>query len=122
MKYAGLADQQGFESRREFLFRAGGGLSGIALAYLLDQQQLLAAETAPMAGCALGVVSPLSAVSPRAPHFPARAKAVISLFMSGGVSHVDTFDPKPHLERYHGQPLEGKGEIVVRQGHLGLLM
>jgi len=42
--------------------------------------------------------------------------------MSGGVSHVDTFDPKPDLERYHGQPLAGKGEIVVRQGHPGPLM
>jgi hypothetical protein len=47
---------------------------------------------------------------------------VISLFMSGGVSHVDTFDPKPALDKYAGQPLSGKGEIVVRQGHPGPLM
>jgi hypothetical protein len=42
--------------------------------------------------------------------------------MSGGVSHVDTFDPKPALNKYAGQPLTGKGEIVVRQGHPGPLM
>jgi len=56
------------------------------------------------------------------PHFPARAKSVISLFMSGGVSHVDSFDPKPALNRYAGQPLTGKGEVIVRQGHPGPLM
>ena len=47
---------------------------------------------------------------------------MISLFMCGGVSHVDTFDPKPMLRKYAGQPLTGKGEIVVRQGYPGPLM
>ena len=42
--------------------------------------------------------------------------------MSGGVSHMDTFDPKPALAKYAGQPLTGKGEIVVRQGNPGPLM
>jgi hypothetical protein len=42
--------------------------------------------------------------------------------MSGGVSHVDTFDPKPALQKYAGQPLTGKGEVIVRQGHPGPLM
>lgn len=90
-----------FVSRRDFLFQAGGGLSGVALATLLHAESPYAAK---------------------APHHPARAKSVISLFMSGGVSQVDTFDPKPLLEKYAGQPLEGKGEIVVRQGHPGPLM
>ncbi|MBV8817904.1 MAG: DUF1501 domain-containing protein, partial [Acidobacteriaceae bacterium] len=80
-----------FKSRRELLFEAGGGLSGLALAWLLGQDGLLANEANPMA--------------PRQPHFPARAKSVISLFMSGGVSHVDTFDPKPMLRKYAGEPL-----------------
>jgi len=103
--------------RRNFLFEAGGGITGLALADLLNRQGLLASNAE---GCRnQAAVSP---VSPRAPHFPARAKAVISLFMSGGVSHVDTFDPKPDLDRYHGRPLEGKGEIIVRQGHPGPLM
>ena len=113
----------GFKSRREFLFEASGGVSGLALAYLLNQEGLLAATPAIGAGCAPADASPIdSAVAPKKPHFKPRATAVISLFMSGGVSHVDTFDPKPDLDKYHGQPLEGKGEVVVRQGHPGPLM
>src|SRR5260370_5473994 len=106
-----------FRSRREFLFESGGGISGLALACLLDQDGLLAAEDA--CSSASSVANPLVA---RKPHFAPRAKSVISLFMSGGVSHVDTFDPKPALARYAGQPLTGKGEIVVRQGNPGPLM
>ena len=45
-------------------------------------------------------------LAPRAPHFPARAKAVIFLFMSGGVSHVDSFDPKPRLFKDHGKSVK----------------
>ncbi|MCC6368668.1 MAG: DUF1501 domain-containing protein [Bryobacterales bacterium] len=106
-----------FVSRRQFLFEAGGGLSGLALACLLDQQGLLASPGA--CGAAGNLQTPFA---PRKPHFAPRAKAVISLFMSGGVSHVDTFDPKPSLRKFAGQPLAGKGEIVVRQGHPGPLM
>jgi hypothetical protein len=58
----------------------------------------------------------------KAPHFAPRAKAVISLFMSGGVSHMDTFDPKPALAKYAGQPLPLEKNVVVRQGHPGPLM
>src|SRR6187200_2642955 len=90
-----------FVSRRDFLFQAGGGLSGVALAQMLHADNPYAVKTS---------------------HHPARAKAVISLFMSGGVSQVDTFDPKPLLAKYAGKPLEGKGDIVVRQGHPGPLM
>jgi len=100
-----------FRSRRKFLFESCGGLSGLGLACLLDQDGLLRAEgpsTNPNAS--------------KQPQFPARAKSVISLFMSGGVSHIDTFDPKPALTKYAGQPLTGKGEVVVRQGNPGPLM
>ncbi|MCU1257926.1 MAG: hypothetical protein JWO80_811 [Bryobacterales bacterium] len=100
-----------FRSRRKFLFESCGGLSGLGLACLLDQDGLLKAE---------GVETNPNAA--KKPHFPARAKSVISLFMSGGVSHMDTFDPKPALAKYAGQPLTGKGEIVVRQGNPGPLM
>ena len=62
------------------------------------------------------------ATLPKPPHFKPRAKSVISLFMSGGVSHVDTFHYKPALAKYNGMPLEGNGEIVVRQGYPGPLM
>ncbi len=110
-----------FVSRRDFLFDAGGGISGLALMHLLNQQGLLtAAPTTTQACLASGeTVSPLAA---KPPHFKPRAKSVISLFMSGGYSHVDTFDPKPMLDKYHGQPLTGVGEIKVRQGYPGPLM
>ena len=47
----------------------------------------------------------LNPLAPKAPHFPAKAKQVVHLFMNGGPSHVDTFDPKPLLDKYHGKPL-----------------
>ncbi len=109
-----------FKSRRDFLFEAGGGLSGVALAWLMNQQGLLGAATAGP-GCDVRPM-PDSANTPKKPHFKPRATSVISLFMSGGVSHMETFDPKPALEKYAGRPLEGKGEVVVRQGHPGPLM
>lgn len=105
-----------FVSRRDFLFRAGEGVSGVALAAMLQQDGLLAAGGACDAD---GVISP---TAPQDPHFKPRAKAVISLFMSGGVSHVDTFDHKPMLEKHHGEPLTGKGRVRVRQGYPGPLM
>jgi hypothetical protein len=94
-----------FRSRRQFLFESCGGISGLGLAWLLNQDGLLAGSLAA-----------------KAPHFAPRAKSVISLFMSGGVSHIDTFDPKPALNKYAGQPMAGKGDVVVRQGHPGPLM
>lgn len=101
-------------SRRDFLFSSQGGIGGLALAHLLHQDGLLAScDSKPLGQ------NPFAS---RKPHFEPRAKAVISLFMSGGVSHMDTFDPKPALSKYSGQPLSGKGEIVVRQGHPGPLM
>ncbi|MCW5983288.1 MAG: DUF1501 domain-containing protein [Bryobacteraceae bacterium] len=111
-----------FVSRRDFLFNAGGGISGLALLQLLSQDGLLAAPPAARAACAGAEGFPGSPYLARQPHFKPRAKSVISLFMSGGVSHVDTFDYKPALEKYHGKPLEGKGEIRVRQGYPGPLM
>src|SRR3979490_1361382 len=95
-----------FRSRREFLFESCGGISGLGLAALLQQDQLLAGSAC---DANAQVDSPYT---PKKPHFPARAKSVISLFMSGGVSHLDTFDPKPALKKYAGQPLTGKGEVI----------
>ena len=79
-------------SRRDFLYRAGGGFGGIALSWLLSREAR-ASERA---------TNPLQA---KPPHFAARADAVIFLFMVGGPSQVDLFDPKPELRRRHGQPL-----------------
>jgi hypothetical protein len=76
-------------TRRELLLRGGMGFAALGLADLLGAN--------PQAG-----KNPLT---PRAPHFPGKAKRVIHLFMNGGPSHLDTFDPKPALARYAGQPL-----------------
>src|SRR6185503_306942 len=80
---------------------------------------LLAADDA----CAAASVG-VNPYAPKAPHFKPRATAVISLFMGGGWSQVDTFDPKPALTKYAGQPIEGKvkGDVIVRQGFPGPLM
>jgi hypothetical protein len=81
-------------TRRELLQRSGMGLGWLGLADLL-------ARNAPGA-TAEGATNPLA---PKPPHFAPRAERVIHLFMNGGPSHVDTFDPKPILEKHHGQPL-----------------
>ena len=112
-----------FISRRKFWMEAGMGIGGLALIDLLNKDGLLAAELpkGPQA-CQGGPVASDSPLVPKAPHFAPKAKSVISLFMSGGVSHVDTFDYKPALEKYNRLPMEGKGEIKVRQGYPGPLM
>ena len=80
-------------NRREALAKSGSGLGAIALAYLLGQE------------AAGGDASATNPLVPKRPHFPAPAKSVISLFMQGGPSHMDSFDPKPELQKLDGQPL-----------------
>ena len=82
-------DPRGARSRRAFLAQASGGLGALALAAL----QADAGRAAP---------NPLA---PKDPHHGPTAKSVIWCFMEGGPSHMDTFDPKPALEKYAGQPL-----------------
>ena len=82
-------------NRRDWLSHVGGGLGSIALTSLLARDGWLqAAETSLLR----------NALASRPPHSPAQAKAVIYLFMHGGPSHVDTFDPKPMLMKLDGQP------------------
>jgi hypothetical protein len=89
-------------TRREFLLQAGGGFGAIAA------QSLLAEESRAGAG-----VSPLA---PHASQFRPRATRVIYLFMHGGPSHVDLFDPKPDLIRYSGQPVpDSFGKVMTRR-------
>jgi uncharacterized protein DUF1501 len=83
-------------TRRQMLHRSGIGLGGLALAGLLGDAGFLTPA---------GAAGPASPLAPRSPHFPARAKRVIHFFVNGGPSHVDTFDPKPALEKYAGKPL-----------------
>jgi Protein of unknown function (DUF1501) len=101
-------------SRRDLIFRAGAGFSGLALAHLLDRDGLLAAEVEDKK-----LPNPFA---PKKPHFEAKAKSVIFLFCYGGPSHVDLFDPKPELTRHHGKPMSGKGKIDVFFGNPGNLM
>ena len=85
--------------------RIGGGFGALGLTSVLADagMLLLAGDTrAATPGGTEGRV-PSSPLAARPPHFPARAKRVIFLFMNGGPSHVDTFDPKPALQRYAGQ-------------------
>jgi hypothetical protein len=81
-------------SRREMLRQAGLGFGTWALLDLMARDRLPAAETPAD-----------NLLAARAPHFPARARHVIFLFMQGGPSHIDTFDPKPLLNKLHGRPL-----------------
>ncbi len=82
-------------TRRDVLVRAAHGFGSLALASMLP---------------AATRVNPLA---PKPPHFAPKAKSVIFLFMVGGPSQVDTFDPKPALTKYHGQPLpESFGKVI----------
>jgi Protein of unknown function (DUF1501) len=89
-----------FLTRRNFLARCGMGMGAVSLAALFGEPSLLL----PSANAATNV-NPLS---PKAPPFPGRAKRVVHFFLNGGPSHVDSFDPKPSLEKYAGQPLPGE--------------
>src|ERR1044071_2451359 len=89
--------------RREFLWRLGGGLGGIAFTHLLGQSGLLADTLPPRSRADLngGI------------HHRAKVKRIVQLFMNGGVSQMDTFDYKPALAKLHGQKFDpGTGEKV----------
>ena len=79
-------------NRRTMLSRSGMGFGALAMSHLLGSPQANAAS------------NPLL---PKQPHFAPKAKRVIHLFMNGGPSHVDTFDPKPVLQKHHGKPIPG---------------
>ena len=89
-----------FLTRRQLLSRCGMGMGALALNGV--PELVAGAETG---GPGSGGKLPLNPLAPRKPHFPGRAKAVIHLFMNGGPSHVDTFDPKPELTKLHGKKL-----------------
>src|SRR4051812_29147918 len=94
-------------SRRNFLWRSGGGLGGIALASILGREELLAAG-ASGTGSLGGVL-----------HYPPKAKRVVQLFMAGAASHLDLFDYKPELIKRHGQASDFGEHVEAFQNGLG---
>ena len=100
-------------SRRDFLQRAGGGFGGLALQWLLHRQAASRAVAAGVSHAAGGLVSGF-------PHHAPRARNVIFLFMEGGPSHLDLFDPKPTLNKLSGQKLPASfGPIITAMGETG---
>jgi Protein of unknown function (DUF1501) len=104
----------GEPSRRQLLWHTGGGLGGVALAHLLGQSGLLAADAS-------------SATAPREDlhgglHHPAKAKRVIQLFMNGGVSQCDTFDYKPQLEKRNGEKFDPGTRVEAATSEPGAIM
>jgi hypothetical protein len=89
--------EEAFLTRRDFLCKCGMGVGALGFATLMAQTGLLTPEA--RAG---EVINPLA---PKPPQFSAKTKRVIHFFLNGGPSHVDTFDPKPALEKYAGKPL-----------------
>src|SRR3954471_9450098 len=118
----GLPHHETPGSRREFLARAGGGFGAMAMAYLLAGNPLRAA-TAGSAASSAAALKPSPLLSPlasRAPHYAGKAKSVIFLFMEGGPSHIDLFDPKPALNQLAGKPLPaGFKRPVTAMGEAG---
>ncbi len=100
-------------TRRQFLWEAAGGFGGLALLDLLSRDGFFEPTA---------VAADQSPLTSKPSHFPARAKHVIFLFMNGAPSHVDTFDHKPALARYHGTAYAGKTRIGSNGRPVGHLM
>jgi hypothetical protein len=103
-------------NRRRFLGETALGLSGIALANLLFQEQLLADAAA-----IRPKIDPSHPFAARTTHHAAAAKRVLVIFCSGACSQLDTFDYKPDLIRLHGQPMPGGDKLLTFQGEQGNL-
>src|SRR6185503_11263860 len=92
--------EDAFLTRRDFLCKCGMGMGTLGFASLIAQAGLLTPGAR-----AVDAINPLAS---KAPQFSPKAKRVIHFFLNGGPSHVDTFDPKPALEKYAGQPIPGE--------------
>jgi hypothetical protein len=108
-------------SRREFLWQVGGGFAGLALIDLLSRQGFFASSARAAATASEEDAAP-NPLKPRPSHFAAKAKHAVFLFMNGAPSHVDTFDPKPELDKHHGQPYSGNTPVGSNGRPIGHLM
>ncbi len=97
--------------RRALLRRAACGFGALSLSALLAEETRLSATS-----------SSHNPLAPKPPHLTPRAKRVIFLFMHGGPSHLDTFDPKPRLEQDHGKPIPFKLSLSFNPSYKGGLM
>jgi hypothetical protein len=88
-------------SRRDFLWRLGGGLGGIALASILGEEGLLAGDVA--------------ATRSRAAKYPPKAKRIVQLYMSGAASQCDLWDYKPALAKHHGEKFDPGEKVELFQ-------
>src|SRR5712664_1717784 len=100
-------------NRRRFFESMSGGTCGAALTYLLGHDFARGSEPS---------ASRPADLTPRASHFPAKARSVIHLFMNGGPSQMDLFDPKPALDKHHGEAyfdkIAGEVEFIKDAGAL----
>jgi hypothetical protein len=96
-------------TRRAALRGTAGGFGALAASWLLQREGAFAAGGAPR----------IYDLTPRAPHFPPKAKNVIFIYISGGASTIDMFDPKPALEKYDGKPapfeIKGPGSTAPKR-------
>jgi hypothetical protein len=102
MQYAKVLPQI---TRRQALRRMGSGFGMVGLAGLLGDSVFQAAS----------IPSSSNPLAVKNTHFPAKAKHVIFLFLNGGLSQVNTFEPKPMLDKYHGQPFPGGNPMTERK-------
>ena len=123
-----MNSRQNQNSRRDFFARTGDGLLGVALTHLLCEdffggQNQLGAEETPADDHESSERTTYN-LKPRRGHHPAKAKSVIHLFMNGGPSQMDLFDPKPVLNRMDGKPYPGNVEEIGNQStaNVGVMM
>ena len=100
MQYHSQKLSDSFMTRREYLSRSGIGMAGLALGSILSSKDNLLGD---------------SSLAAKGSHFRPKAKRVIHIFLNGGPSHVDTFDPKPALNKYAGKLLPIKNLRTERK-------
>jgi hypothetical protein len=93
-----------FQTRRQFLQRAGMGFGALGLAALMGDS---------LVSTSVAAAETMNPLFPKAPHFPAKAKHVVHIFAQGAPSHVDTWDPKPALAKYNAQTIPGQNGGVA---------
>jgi hypothetical protein len=105
-------------TRREFLWEVGGGFAGLALLDLLTRDGFFTSPAPAREARGGGEYL----LAPKKPHFTAKAKHAVFLFMNGGPSHLDTFDPKPALAKFHNTPYRGDTPVGSNGRPIGRLM